>query len=58
MPFDGTDWAREERPSRPSPPSRGETVGLVLLALVAGLLVLLPVSMAALVDIVRYLHTG
>ena len=54
MPFDGVDFqAKREEPRRPPP---GEKVfGLIFLLLAICSLVL-PISMAALVDIVRYLR--
>ncbi len=56
MPFDGVDFqARPERPNRSNPGER--VVSLLVLALAFCLLVM-PISMAALVDIVRYLQGG
>ncbi len=57
MPFDGAGWPKpQEGSGEPRPSRRGELVGLVLLVTAALLLLLLPVSMAALVDLVAYLH--
>ena len=54
MPFDGVDFQpRPEPPSRAAPGER--VVSLLVLALALCLLVM-PISMAALVDIVRYLQ--
>ena len=53
MPFDGTDYQ-----GRPGPPKRepSETGVLILVAVLAISLLLLPVSLGGLVDLIRYVQ--
>lgn len=54
MPFDGTDF-----PKREDPPSRGpdDNAATVIIILLAFCLLAMPISLACLVDIVRYLRS-
>lgn len=54
MPFDGTDF-----PKREEPPSRGpdDNAATVIIILLAFCLLAMPISLAGLVDIVRYLRS-
>ena len=54
MPFDGTGFPEDQPERRRSRPG-DNTVSLIIIALAVGLLVM-PVSLTALVDILRYLH--
>ena len=54
MPFDGTDFPREDRPSgRGTPNDNAATWIIVLLAFC---LLVMPVSLTGLVDIIRYMR--
>ena len=55
MPFDGTDYrpAGREPRRRPTISDTAVTYGI---AIFAAVLLLMPISVGALVDIVRYLH--
>ena len=56
MPFDGTEFPREEpRPRRSGPGDN--TVSVIIIALAFSLLVM-PISLTALVDIIRYLRSS
>ncbi len=54
MPFDGTGFPERQPGRRPSRPG-DNTVSLIIIALAFSLLVM-PISLTALVDIVRYLR--
>jgi len=54
MPFDGTDFPREDRPpGRGTPDGNAATWIIVLLAFC---LLVMPVSLTGLVDIIRYMR--
>ena len=53
MPFDGSDWSGGRRMPGRRPGS--ETVLLVLFSILAGLMLLLPISLTALADLAVYL---
>ena len=53
MPFDGTEFRGPGRPDRSPPHHRLLTAALLALALI---LLLMPVSVAGLVDLIRYLR--
>ncbi len=53
MPFDGVDFRPEQKPPGPATPS-GNVFGYLFL-LVAFCLLIMPISAAALVDIVHYI---
>lgn len=53
MPFDGTDYRGPIRPERPPSSERLACAAAVVLALI---LVLMPVSIGALVDLIVYLR--
>lgn len=55
MPFDGADFHPEQKPPRRAAP--GERVFGFLFLLVALCLLVMPISAAALVDIVHYLQS-
>ncbi len=52
MPFDGTNYRPE--PEQPARPSAEERIFLILLVVVALTLLFMPISLAALGDLVRY----
>ncbi|MCQ8241776.1 hypothetical protein [Rhizosaccharibacter radicis] len=54
MPFDGTDFQLERRRDRPR--TGGDAVFCALFLVIALCLMLMPISAAGLVDIVRYLE--
>lgn len=54
MPFDGTNFKPEPEP--PQHPSTEERIFLILFVVVALTLLVMPISLAALDDIVHYLH--
>ena len=54
MPFDGVEFPKRQEPPKRATPA--ENVLLVLIALLALCLLLLPISLAAFVDVVRYLQ--
>ena len=54
MPFDGVDFPARREP--PAPPPRGEKLFGLLFLLLAICSLVLPISMAALVDLVRYIR--
>lgn len=53
MPFDGTNFPREDPPGRGTPDDNAATWIIVLLAFC---LLVMPVSLSGLVDIVRYVR--
>ncbi len=57
MPFDDTNWRPPEtpKPSKPRVSKRDELVLLVLMCALAFALLVLPISLGALGDLIRYL---
>ena len=56
MPFDGTGFPQERPRRRPAKPG-DNTVSIIIIALAFSLLVM-PISLTAFVDIVRYLRSS
>ena len=53
MPFDGTQFYDRKRPERPA---FSETLMIAIMVVTAVSLLVLPISMTALVDVVRYIR--
>lgn len=54
MPFDGTDFPERRNP--PRRPAGSDTAATLIIAAVAFGLLVMPISLSALVDIVRYVR--
>lgn len=54
MPFDGTDFP--ERCDPPRRPARDDNAATVIIVVIALILLAMPLSMTAFVDIVRYMR--
>ena len=53
MPFDGTDFNGHRRPNRPP---GSETLMIAIMVITAVSLLVLPISMTALIDVIRYVR--